>query len=98
MGRDALCPNAHGAARRAGAVRDGRRPPRSGARKACVLDGSEHRATSPAVKGGLRGLSVPPAPPLGTLGVPFSRESDLPGLLDGLQPCQLRLRQLREAS
>lgn len=98
MGRGALRPDAHGVARRAGAVRDGLRPPRSGARKACVLDGSEHRAISPAVNGGLRGLSAPLAPPFGALGVPFSRESDLPGLLDGLQPRQLRLRQLREAS
>ena len=47
-------PTPSGASRRAGAVKDGHRPPRSGARKACVLDGSEHRGTSPAVNGGLR--------------------------------------------
>ena len=45
-------PTPSGASRRAGAVKDGRRPPRSGARKACVLDGSEHRGTSSAVNGG----------------------------------------------
>ncbi len=50
-GRDALRPDALRRLRRAGAVKDGRRPPRSGARKACVLDGSEHRGTSPAVRG-----------------------------------------------
>ncbi len=47
-------PTPFGVSRRAGAVKDGRKPPRSGARKACVLDGSEHRGTSPAVNGGSR--------------------------------------------
>jgi len=45
-------PTPFGASRRAGAAKDGRRPPRSSARKACVLDGSEHRGTSSAVNGG----------------------------------------------
>jgi len=55
-GRDALRPDALRRLRRAGAVKDGCRPPRSGARKACVLDGSEHRGTSLAVYGGLCGF------------------------------------------
>ena len=84
-------PDAYGASRRAGAVKDGRRPPQGGARKACVLDGSEHRGTRPAVSGGLLGLSAPPAPSLGALGVPFCVELRPPGRLDGLQPQQLGL-------
>jgi len=33
-------------------ARDDRTPPQGGAREACVLDGSEHRDTSLAVRGG----------------------------------------------
>ena len=94
----AFRPDAFWRSRRARGVKDGRRPLRIDARKACVLDGSEHRGTSPTVEGGLLCLSVPPAPSPCALGVPFGGESDLPGLLDGPQPCQLGLCQLRKAS
>ncbi len=66
--------------------------------RACVLDGSEHRGISLAVNGGLRGLSALPAPSLGALGVPFRVESRPSGCLDGLQPQQFGLGQLRQAS
>ncbi len=97
-GRDALRHDAPRRLWRAGAVKDGRRPPRSGARKACVLDGPERRGTSPAVSGGLRGLSAPPAPSLGALGVPFHVKPCPPGCLDGLEPLQFGLGHLWKPS
>ena len=58
-------------------------------------DGSEHRGTSPAVRGELRRLSARPAPSLGVL---LGIESRPPGCLNGLQPRPFGLGQLRQAS
>jgi len=66
--------------------------------RACVLDGSEHRGTSLAASGGLRGPSAPLAPSLGALGVPFRVKPCPPGYLDGLELLQFGFCQLRQAS
>jgi len=91
-------PTPSGVSRRAGAVKDGRRPPQGGARKACVLDGSEHRGTSPAMGRGLLGLSALPAPPLGPFGVPLGGESRPAGVLENPHPCQLGFCRHRKAA